>query len=142
MRAGRCRPGRVPQAPTDLPGRHATPSQSWSISSGLCSSHGPTIGAHSAPGARVPGCPGRCEQEEEHMTRARRVAAGAALVALAAGSLGVTASAQDPVTLTYLVDSTAANLASAQALADAFTAQNPNVTITIEPRPQGGEGDN
>lgn len=47
-----------------------------------------------------------------------------------------------PVTLTYLVDESEANQASAKALADAYMAANPNVTITIELRPGGTEGDN
>jgi raffinose/stachyose/melibiose transport system substrate-binding protein len=64
------------------------------------------------------------------------------MLALVAGSWGATASAQEPVTLTYLVDTTGATGTRAQGLADAFMAQNPNVTIEIETRPQGGEGDN
>ncbi len=47
-----------------------------------------------------------------------------------------------PVTLTYLVDDSEANQASAKALADAYTALHPNVTINIESRPRGTEGDN
>jgi len=48
----------------------------------------------------------------------------------------------EPVTLTYLVDDSEATQASAQALADAYTALHPNVTISIETRPGGTEGDN
>jgi raffinose/stachyose/melibiose transport system substrate-binding protein len=81
-------------------------------------------------------------QEEEHMARARRTAAGAVLVALAAGSLGVTASAQDPVTLTYYTDDTNVTAARLKGLIDAYTALNPNVTIDIETHPGGTEGDN
>lgn len=50
--------------------------------------------------------------------------------------------AAEPVTLTYLVDDNATNQAMNQALVDAYMAQHPNVTITIESRPGGGEGDN
>jgi raffinose/stachyose/melibiose transport system substrate-binding protein len=76
------------------------------------------------------------------MTRARRVAAGAALFAIAAGSLGVTASAQDPVTLTYFVDDNNVTAARLQGLIDAYTTLHPNVTIEIETHPGGSEGDN
>jgi raffinose/stachyose/melibiose transport system substrate-binding protein len=47
-----------------------------------------------------------------------------------------------PVTLTYLVDDSEANQATAKALADAYMALHPNVTINIESRPGGTEGDN
>jgi raffinose/stachyose/melibiose transport system substrate-binding protein len=47
-----------------------------------------------------------------------------------------------PVTLTYLVDDSEANQATAKALADAYMALHPNVTITVESRPGGTEGDN
>ncbi|MGQ0605008.1 MAG: ABC transporter substrate-binding protein [Anaerolineales bacterium] len=50
--------------------------------------------------------------------------------------------APEPITLTYLVDDSEANQASAKALADAYTALHPNVTINIESRPGGTEGDN
>src|SRR5688572_21893505 len=50
--------------------------------------------------------------------------------------------AAEPVTLTYLVDDSEANQASAKALADAYMALHPNVTITVESRPGGTEGDN
>jgi len=50
--------------------------------------------------------------------------------------------AAEPVTLTYLVDDSQANNASAQALADAYMALHPNVTIIVESRPGGTEGDN
>ncbi|CAG1014552.1 partial Multiple sugar-binding protein, partial [Anaerolineales bacterium] len=41
-----------------------------------------------------------------------------------------------------LVDDSEANQASAKALADAYTALHPNVTINVESRPGGTEGDN
>lgn len=47
-----------------------------------------------------------------------------------------------PVTLTYLVDDSEVTQSTAKALADAYMALHPNVTITIENRPQGGDGDN
>ena len=56
----------------------------------------------------------------------------------AAGDAGAPA----PVTLTYLVDESEVSQATAKALADAYTAQNPHVTITIESRPGGADGDN
>lgn len=57
--------------------------------------------------------------------------------------LGIsTVAAQDSVTLTYLVDESQNSQDMAKALADAYTALHPNVTITIESRPGGTEGDN
>jgi raffinose/stachyose/melibiose transport system substrate-binding protein len=50
--------------------------------------------------------------------------------------------AQDPITLNYLVGEDTVNLAITQAVADAYMAQHPEVTITIERRPGGTEGDN
>lgn len=76
------------------------------------------------------------------------------LLALLAGCVAPTATAPaaedasgaeaaaEPVTLTYLVDDSEANQASAKALADAYMAANPNVTIVVESRPGGTEGDN
>ena len=50
--------------------------------------------------------------------------------------------AAEPVTLTYLVDDSQNTQDTAKALADAYTALHPNVTITIETRPGGTDGDN
>jgi raffinose/stachyose/melibiose transport system substrate-binding protein len=50
--------------------------------------------------------------------------------------------AAEPVTLTYLADDSEATQASAKALAEAYMALHPNVTITVESRPGGTEGDN
>lgn len=50
--------------------------------------------------------------------------------------------AQDAVTLTYLVDNSQNTVDTSQALADAYMALHPNVTITIEQRPGGTDGDN
>ena len=46
------------------------------------------------------------------------------------------------VTLEYLVDDSQANQQLAKAFADAYTAKHPNVTINVESRPGGTEGDN
>ena len=54
----------------------------------------------------------------------------------------VATEAAAPVTLTYLVDDSEANQATAKALADGYMALHPNVTITVESRPGGTEGDN
>jgi raffinose/stachyose/melibiose transport system substrate-binding protein len=48
----------------------------------------------------------------------------------------------EPVTLTYLTDDSENSQARAKALIEAYTALHPNVTITVELRPQGSEGDN
>jgi raffinose/stachyose/melibiose transport system substrate-binding protein len=50
--------------------------------------------------------------------------------------------AQDAVTLIYLVDDSQNSQDMASALAEAYMAEHPNVTITIESRPGGTEGDN
>lgn len=50
--------------------------------------------------------------------------------------------AQDSVSLTYLVDDSQNSQDMAQALVDAYTVLHPNVTITVESRPGGTEGDN
>jgi raffinose/stachyose/melibiose transport system substrate-binding protein len=47
-----------------------------------------------------------------------------------------------PVTITYLVDDSTQSVASADALVAAYTALHPNVTINVETRPQGSDGDN
>ena len=47
-----------------------------------------------------------------------------------------------PVTLTYLVDDTQNTRDTTQALVDAYTKLHPNVTINIETRPGGTDGDN
>lgn len=50
--------------------------------------------------------------------------------------------AAPPVTLTYLVDDSQSTQDTARALADAYMALHPNVTINVELRPGGTEGDN
>jgi len=47
-----------------------------------------------------------------------------------------------PVEITYLVDDAENTVAIANALAEAFMAGHPNITVTVETRPQGGDGDN
>ncbi len=62
--------------------------------------------------------------------------ATASVLALLAGS------ACAEVTLSFLVDNGPSIVASAEALAAAYTAANPDVTFDIETRPGGAEGDN
>ena len=62
------------------------------------------------------------------------------LLVLALGASIV--SAQDAVSLIYLVDESQNSQDVAKALAEAYMAMHPNVTITIESRPGGTEGDN
>jgi raffinose/stachyose/melibiose transport system substrate-binding protein len=50
--------------------------------------------------------------------------------------------ADAPVTLTYLVDDSQNTKDTTNALVEAYTAQHPNVTINVETRPGGTEGDN
>jgi raffinose/stachyose/melibiose transport system substrate-binding protein len=52
------------------------------------------------------------------------------------------APSEEAITLTFLVDDTQNTVDTSTALAEAFMEQNPNVTIEIEQRPGGGEGDN
>ncbi|MCB0168564.1 MAG: extracellular solute-binding protein [Anaerolineae bacterium] len=49
---------------------------------------------------------------------------------------------EEPITLTYLVDDGETDLLLAHAFADGYMALHPNVTIEIENRPGGGDGDN
>jgi raffinose/stachyose/melibiose transport system substrate-binding protein len=46
------------------------------------------------------------------------------------------------VTLSFLVDNNPANVKLADGLAAAFHNRNPNITIKVNTRPQGGDGDN
>jgi raffinose/stachyose/melibiose transport system substrate-binding protein len=50
--------------------------------------------------------------------------------------------AAEPVTLTYLVDDSQNTRDTTTALVEAYTAGHPNVTINIETRPGGTDGDN
>jgi len=70
----------------------------------------------------------------------------AASVLAACGGLGETADEgsdeNGKVTISWLVDNSEQTLKPAEALGKAFTASNPNITVKIETRPQGGDGDN
>jgi raffinose/stachyose/melibiose transport system substrate-binding protein len=59
-----------------------------------------------------------------------------------AGDLRDGEDSEDSRTLTFLVDNSEGNSAVANALADAFEASREGVTVEVETRPQGGEGDN
>ncbi len=58
-----------------------------------------------------------------------------------AGSSGDSASSE-PIELTILVDAQETAVQTIEGLGSAFTAQNPNITIELETRPGGDEGDN
>ncbi len=75
------------------------------------------------------------------MRRAISLVGGTALLAAALGSV-TTAQSDAPVTLTYSTFVNDPNPQIAQALADAYTALHPNVTIDVVTRPGGAEGDN
>ncbi|WP_026789589.1 ABC transporter substrate-binding protein [Pleomorphomonas oryzae] len=67
------------------------------------------------------------------------------LVAAAAGSalaLSFASSAYAEVKLSFLVDNAPATVKASEALAAAFHAKNPDITIEVESRAAGGEGDN
>lgn len=70
-------------------------------------------------------------------------AGGLALsLALAGCSAGGSDSGDGETSLTFLTDNTEATVATAEALAEAFEADNPGITIEVETRPQGADGDN
>lgn len=69
--------------------------------------------------------------------------AGGLAVSLAlAGCSGGGGDAESAGTLTYLVDNQEATVATAEALAEAFTKENPDIKIDVQTRPQGADGDN
>jgi len=75
------------------------------------------------------------------------VAIGAGGLALSLALAGCSAGGSDSsdggeTSLTFLVDNGEATVATAEALAEAFTAKNPDITIDVETRPQGADGDN
>ena len=74
------------------------------------------------------------------------VAIGAGGLALSLALAGCSAGGSDSdgggVTLSYLVDNQEATVETADALADAFMEENPDITIEVETRPQGADGDN
>ena len=78
--------------------------------------------------------------------------AAGALVLSACGSSGstdTTASASDsasastaPIEISFLIDNSDGTVATANALVEGFKAVEPNITVKVETRPQGAEGDN
>jgi raffinose/stachyose/melibiose transport system substrate-binding protein len=77
---------------------------------------------------------------------AAAVAAGAALclalTACGGSSSGSGDASGESVTLSFLVDNGPATVAQAEKLGEAFTKANPNITVEVDTRPPGGEGDN
>ncbi|MFF5084941.1 ABC transporter substrate-binding protein [Actinoplanes sp. NPDC000266] len=66
-----------------------------------------------------------------------------ALGACSAGSLGSSdEEGGGKVTLSFLVDNAPETVKAAEGLAKDFTAKNPDITVKVESRPQGTEGDN
>ncbi|MEU4427249.1 extracellular solute-binding protein [Actinoplanes sp. NPDC024001] len=65
-----------------------------------------------------------------------------ALTGCSAGSLGSSDDEGSGVTLSFLVDNTDTNSRMAEGLAKEFNAKNPGITVKVETRPQGTEGDN
>src|ERR1700755_1956574 len=59
-----------------------------------------------------------------------------------AGSLGSSGDGNGKVSLTFLVDNAEQTVATGNQLAKDFSAKNPDITIKIETRPQGTDGDN
>jgi len=78
--------------------------------------------------------------------RATAVIVGVAVSSLAlsacGGGDGGGSDGDGKVTLSFLVDNSETSVATAQGLADAYHEKNPDVTVEIEQRPQGGDGDN
>jgi len=74
---------------------------------------------------------------------ARGAAATSALAVLAlAGCSSAANSNEGTIEIDFLVDNSADTVAAAEALVDAFTEENTDVSVTLETRPPGGEGDN
>lgn len=65
-----------------------------------------------------------------------------ALTACSAGSLGSSSGNNGETTLTFLVDNSEQSVTIAEQLITDFTAENPDIAIKVETRPQGTEGDN
>ncbi|HEY2950190.1 MAG TPA: extracellular solute-binding protein [Micromonosporaceae bacterium] len=71
------------------------------------------------------------------------IAVGAvALSACSSGSLGSSENKGGKVTLTFLVDNAETTIKTADQLSKDFTAKNPNITIKVDSRPGGSDGDN
>jgi len=65
-----------------------------------------------------------------------------AVTACSAGSLGSSGSKKGAVTLSFLVDNTDQTTKTAKQLAADFHAANPDITVNVEVRPGGTDGDN
>ncbi len=79
-----------------------------------------------------------------HRTGVLAVAAvtSLALGACSAGSLGSSESEGGKVTLTFLTNNDESNIKAAENVVKDFNAKNPNITVKVESRPGGTEGDN
>ncbi|GAA2650535.1 ABC transporter substrate-binding protein [Paractinoplanes durhamensis] len=79
-----------------------------------------------------------------HIAIALLAATSMALTACSAGSLGSSddKGGDGKVTLTYLIDNGQETLKVAEQMVKDFTAKNPNITIKLDTRPQGTDGDN
>jgi raffinose/stachyose/melibiose transport system substrate-binding protein len=64
------------------------------------------------------------------------------LGACSAGSLGSSDEAGGKVTLTFLTNNDENNIKAAENVVKDFNAKNPNITVKVESRPGGSEGDN
>jgi raffinose/stachyose/melibiose transport system substrate-binding protein len=64
------------------------------------------------------------------------------LAACGGGDDGGGTNEDGSVTLSFLVDNSETSVALAEGVAEAYMAENDNVTVEIETRPQGSEGDN
>jgi len=65
-----------------------------------------------------------------------------ALAGCSAGSLGSSGGDGDGILLTLLVSSSGTTPRAAESVAEAFMAEHPDITVEVETRPSGGEGDN
>src|ERR671921_1765114 len=106
---------------------------------------------HDRPGA--PRVPTHFRRSRMRLVRSRRpawalVAVAGALAlttACSAGSLrsgGDSGDSGGKVSLSFLVDNGDATVKTAQQLAKDFTAANPNITVNVDTRPGGTDGDN
>jgi len=85
-----------------------------------------------------------CLSEEKVMNKILKLCT--VLCALSVAILGLSSApasaAQSPVTLSYLVDDSQNSQDTTKALVAAYEVLHPNVTITVESRPGGSDGDN
>lgn len=88
----------------------------------------------------VAGLLAACGRSSDRNGEAASPSAGASSGAPAQGT--PSASSAEKVTLSLLVDNTQESVTTAQALIDAFQKKHPNITIELETRPGGSEGDN